>query len=215
MELLSGAGGLVIIPLGICSVAAWAIILERWLRFRGLSRMSHQFLLEAKNAILLKDPKALSELCAARRAKVPLAEVLSAALDESGRPRPKALQVLERRRLWVAYDLKGSLWMLGTLGAAAPFIGLFGTVVGILGSFKDLAASPTGGGGFSVVAAGISEALIATAVGIGVAVVAVMAYNALQVQLSRHLFELKMGIEDLGGELGEDVESDARPRGRV
>jgi biopolymer transport protein ExbB/TolQ len=71
--------------------------------------------------------------------------------------------------------LERYLSILGTLGNIAPFIGLFGTVVGIIRAFRDLAVS--GSGGPSVVAAGISEALITTAAGLVVAIPAVIAYN--------------------------------------
>jgi biopolymer transport protein ExbB/TolQ len=72
--------------------------------------------------------------------------------------------------------LDRGLVVLGTLGNNAPFIGLFGTVVGIIMSFKDLATNPAGGP--SVVMSGISEALVSTAVGLMVAIPAVIAFNA-------------------------------------
>lgn len=75
-------------------------------------------------------------------------------------------------------NLDKGLVVLGTLGNNAPFIGLFGTVIGIIKAFHDLASNPAGGP--SVVMAGISEALIATAVGLMVAIPAVIAYNWFQ-----------------------------------
>lgn len=74
--------------------------------------------------------------------------------------------------------LDRGLVILGTLGNNAPFIGLFGTVLGIIQAFNDLAENPAGGP--SVVMAGISEALVATAVGLMVAIPAVIAYNIFQ-----------------------------------
>ncbi len=71
--------------------------------------------------------------------------------------------------------LDHGLVILGTLGSNAPFIGLFGTVIGIIQAFSDLASHPAGGP--SVVMAGISEALIATAVGLIVAIPAIIAFN--------------------------------------
>jgi biopolymer transport protein ExbB len=76
------------------------------------------------------------------------------------------------------------LVVLGTLGNNAPFIGLFGTVIGIIMAFKDLASNPAGGP--SVVMAGISEALVATAVGLMVAIPAVIAFNAFNRMVKRH-----------------------------
>ncbi|HZP44452.1 MAG TPA: MotA/TolQ/ExbB proton channel family protein [Candidatus Binataceae bacterium] len=81
----------------------------------------------------------------------------------------------EERRFAEVTQLKGLIWVLATSGASAPFIGLFGTVVGILVAFQSMAVMGTGG--FSVVAAGISEALISTALGLIVAIIAVIFYN--------------------------------------
>ena len=91
--------------------------------------------------------------------------------------------------------LKKYLWVLATVSASAPFIGLFGTVVGIIRSFGDIAVA--GKGGFSVVAAGISEALIATASGILVAVVALIFYNYFQVRLSHVMAVYRSRLEDV------------------
>lgn len=80
--------------------------------------------------------------------------------------------------------LDRGLMILGTLGNNAPFIGLFGTVVGIMMAFKDLSANPAGGA--SVVMGAISEALVATAVGLMVAIPAVIAFNAFNRVVKRH-----------------------------
>jgi biopolymer transport protein ExbB len=87
---------------------------------------------------------------------------------------------LERARI----DYERRLAFLGTLGNNAPFIGLFGTVLGIIQAFFSLAQNP-GAGGAGTVMAGISEALIATAVGLFVALPAVVAYNLFQRGLRR------------------------------
>src|SRR5206468_5695915 len=73
-------------------------------------------------------------------------------------------------------QLKQGLGFLATIGSTAPFIGLFGTVVGIINAFRSIAA--TGSGGMSVVSGGIAEALVSTALGIFVAIPAVVAFNA-------------------------------------
>jgi len=72
-------------------------------------------------------------------------------------------------------QLKGGLGFLATIGSTAPFIGLFGTVVGIINAFRGIAA--TGSGGMSVVSGGMAEALVSTALGMFVAIPAVVAYN--------------------------------------
>ncbi|MEX1368820.1 MAG: MotA/TolQ/ExbB proton channel family protein [Nannocystaceae bacterium] len=87
--------------------------------------------------------------------------------------------------------LEKNLSFLGTLGANAPFIGLFGTVLGIIKAFKDLAESgfKAGGDTSTEVMAGISEALVATAVGLLVAIPAVVAYNIFQRRVKRTMGE--------------------------
>lgn len=89
----------------------------------------------------------------------------------------------EEKRFEEVEALKGPLWVLGTVGASAPFIGLFGTVVGIVKAFHNMAIM--GSGGFSVVAAGISEALVATGLGLLVAIIAVVFYNYFQTRIER------------------------------
>jgi biopolymer transport protein ExbB len=89
----------------------------------------------------------------------------------------------EEKRFEELEALKGPLWVLGTVSSSAPFIGLFGTVVGIMRAFHSMAIA--GSGGFAVVAAGISEALVATALGLGVAIVAVIFYNYFQTRIER------------------------------
>ena len=87
------------------------------------------------------------------------------------------------------------MWMLGTIASSAPFIGLFGTVWGIMEAFKQIGAS--GKAGFAVVAGSISEALIATGAGILVAVIAVMFYNYLNVKVSATAKEFKNSLGDM------------------
>ena len=77
--------------------------------------------------------------------------------------------------------LRKHLWILGTVASSAPFIGLLGTVIGIIKSFENMAI--VGTGGFTVVAAGISEALVATALGLGVAIIALIFYNYFQTRI--------------------------------
>jgi biopolymer transport protein ExbB len=89
--------------------------------------------------------------------------------------------VLATSRQEIASDMKRGVWVIGTIGSLAPYVGLFGTVVGIMRAFQEMAEQ--GAGGFEVVAAGISEALVATAAGLFVAIVALMFFNYLQVRV--------------------------------
>lgn len=178
------------IPLGLCSVMSWIVIIERSIRFRKLGKEQRAFHLEVMNSLLRSDQNGLKTLCEQNR-NLPGAELLQVALVQN---RPHWRQAVERRRQLLNHELKQGLWILGTIGAASPFIGLAGTVVGILRSFGEIAR--VGSGGFAVVAAGISEALVATAAGIVVAVIAVMAYNALLTRASSLILTLRLQAEE-------------------
>jgi biopolymer transport protein ExbB len=176
------AGGFTMYPLLLCSLAVWGVIFERFWSFRRLSGELRGFHLEAVNLLLRGDRAALNGLCH-RHPTLPTARILMAGLERQGSSDPR-LRALRR-----------GFWILGTIGSASPFIGLFGTVVGILHSFQEMAKS--GAGGFAVVAAGISEALVATAAGIVVAVIAVMSYNAFQTRWSALTLMIRLQTEEL------------------
>ena len=192
------SGGWVMFPLIACSLAVWVVIFERWFRLRDVQRTQEQFRNEASQLILRKDLEPLKRLCGSTRT-VPLARLMELALERMGSQdevlRTHWRQAVDRHRQLENQRLRGSLWVLGTIGSAAPFIGLAGTVVGILRAFGDIAR--TGAGGFTVVAAGISEALVATAAGIIIAIIAVMAYNAFQTRVGKLVMALKLEVEEL------------------
>src|SRR5206468_8602798 len=101
---------------------------------------------------------------------------------------------VDRERQRVALTLKGQLWTLGTVGATAPFIGLFGTVWGILRAFRQIGITKQAG--IDVVGPGIAEALITTAAGILVAIEAVVIYNYFMSRLQRTALELRLMAEE-------------------
>lgn len=108
----------------------------------------------------------------------PEARVALVGLDAVESGRDAASEAMQSARTRERMQLEKRLGILGTLGNNAPFIGLFGTVLGVIRAFADL--SKNRGDGASAVMAGISEALVATAVGLLVAIPAVVAYNVLQ-----------------------------------
>ena len=98
-----------------------------------------------------------------------------------------ARQGMDRTAMITVAELKENLGVLATIGATAPFVGLFGTVMGIVHAFQKMA---TAGGGIASVSAGIAEALITTAIGLGVAIPAVWAYNYFQNRIDRFTVEM-------------------------
>ena len=99
-----------------------------------------------------------------------------------------AERAVEREMLMTIVDLKRGLGVLATVGATAPFVGLLGTTMGIVNSFTGMATS--GAGGISAIAAGVAEALITTAIGIGVAIPAVWAFNYFQTKIDNLTAEM-------------------------
>jgi len=132
---------------------------------------------------------------ACERSRSPLADVFLVGYERLGRTRKENLEAaVHRERVRVATSLKSHLWILGTIGATAPFIGLFGTVLGIIDAFGELQQVKEGG--LDVVSSGISVALYATAAGILVAVEAVIIYNFFNQRLGRIAIDLKMMTDE-------------------
>jgi biopolymer transport protein ExbB len=108
---------------------------------------------------------------------------------------------LERRFEELGADMRRGMTVLATVGSTAPFVGLLGTVLGIITAFHGIAS--TGSGGLSSVSAGIAEALIETALGLAVAIPAVLAFNFLSTRIARD----ELALQTSAGELLDTVES--------
>jgi len=130
----------------------------------------------------------------ARRAlagnRAPEAQIAAAGLEQYGRGSEAMSEAMASVKSRLRLDLERNLGVLGTLGSNAPFIGLFGTVLGIVRSFRDLAANMADAS--SAVMAGIAEALIATAVGLLVAIPAVVAFNVFKGRVRTSVTDCQM-----------------------
>jgi biopolymer transport protein ExbB/biopolymer transport protein TolQ len=184
LQLLHNMGWLaigVVIILFIMSIWSLAVIIDRALYFSAARKQSREF--APKVAGALKDGRLDEAIKLGDRSKKShLAEVVTAGLQEfrsfgSGGAitEERSQRALERSEAIVHAKLKRGLGGLATIGSTAPFIGLFGTVVGILNAFQAIATQKTSGIG--AVAGGISEALVTTAFGLLVAIPAVMTFN--------------------------------------
>jgi biopolymer transport protein ExbB len=174
------------------SVGAVIIAIERALFLRGFSAKARELHEQVVRALLRGDAAIALHEC--DRSHVATAALYRAAFDRAQRP-DRVADAVDRARREVIQALRAPLWVLGTLGAVMPFVGLFGTVVGILASFHKI--GETGQSGFATVAPAISEALITTAGGIGVAVVAVTFYNIFQARIAKESFDLTLRADEL------------------
>jgi biopolymer transport protein ExbB len=165
------------------SIVSVAIMLERAWFYISLRDDLSELAIRFRDALRKEDfEKARSALEASPSAE---AAVVLAGLAEADRGSQAAEEAMQGARALQKMRLERRLAFLGTLGNNAPFIGLFGTVIGVVQAFEGLAknsANPgqTGGGTPEIVMAAIAEALVATAVGLAVAIPAVVAFNFYQ-----------------------------------
>jgi biopolymer transport protein ExbB len=176
-------GALATYPLIVFSVVTVSIVFERFWALRNIVSNSLQL---AGGMVPSLEKGQVNEALQTAKGQIatPAGRIFSDVLARHASDSLEYLSDLtEEKRFEEVEALKGPLWVLGTVGASAPFIGLFGTVVGIIKAFHNMALM--GSGGFSVVAAGISEALVATGLGLAVAIIAVIFYNYFQTRIER------------------------------
>ena len=174
---------LVVIVLGIMSVASLVVMAERMVVFRKTRRDSRNFAAKM-GAILGKGDLNVAANTNLGKDVGHLGRVINSGLTAykiSGRGDVQVESVaraLERQAQREVQSLKRGLGLLATVGSTAPFVGLLGTTMGIVNAFQLMAEA--GSGGLGTISAGIAEALVTTAFGLLVAIPAVMAYNFLQ-----------------------------------
>lgn len=167
------------IPLAIGSIISISVFCERLWSFKGLEEASRQMASKVIEALLRRDLEGAKHVCA--ESELPAAAMFHEGLEWKNVAAEDLDRVFATRRAELASGLKRGVWMIGTVGSLAPFVGLFGTVVGIIRAFGVM--SKSGETGFQVVSANLSEALIATAAGLGVAIVALSFFNYLQIRI--------------------------------
>ncbi|MDZ7637436.1 MAG: MotA/TolQ/ExbB proton channel family protein [Bryobacterales bacterium] len=194
----------VVIILFIMSAYSIGVMIDRWLAYNAAKKQSRAFAPAVAGA--LREGK-LDEAIkiADRYKKSHLAKVVVAGLQEfrahqmstelGGAEIEASKRALERAEAIVHAELKRGVSTLATIGSSAPFVGLFGTVVGIINAFQGISTEKATGLG--AVAGGISEALVATAIGLFVAIPAVWAYNAFQSNIESFDVEMANSSSEL------------------
>jgi len=187
----------VMIGLLICSVLSWMLLIIKLFEFRGLRRSSDSFLESFRGAKSINDMGKIAE--SEEFAGNPMADMAAAASAEVELSRQAGLHVAGEHRdstimraqsaigavqASLARRLSGGMQFLASVGANAPFIGLFGTVYGIMNSFIGIANTNTTN--LAVVAPGIAQALLATGIGLFAAIPAVVFYNYFQTQITSY-----------------------------
>src|ERR1700757_2278601 len=210
LEILRSMGIVAKIVVGVLlllSIYALTVMIERFIFYRKARNQSVAFARQVTQ--FLKSDNLQGAIDASK--KFPhshLARVVSAGLYEfhhdvqSGGsevaghdPIEAAERAIEREALMTTADMKKGLSGLATIGTTAPFIGLFGTVIGIINAFRGMAL--TGSGGIAAVSTGIAEALVTTALGLFVAIPAVWLFNIFMNKIERFQVEMSNSASTL------------------
>ncbi|MBM3829115.1 MAG: MotA/TolQ/ExbB proton channel family protein [Verrucomicrobia bacterium] len=182
------AGGMTMATLIFLSIVSIGVVLERLAFFKQIRLATAALRTDIATALEKKQHDLVLERC--RQSESPLAAmILAEAASGRDAESADAERVMALTLRGELSRLKQYLPMLATIASIAPFVGLFGTCKGIIAAFSDIATQ--GMGGPSVIAAGISEALVATATGLLVAIPALMFYNYFSKAISNMALELE------------------------
>lgn len=194
----------VVVVLLIMSVWSISVMIERFLTYRAARKQSIEFAPAVSEALKSGNISEAIDL-AEQHEKSHLAKVLVAGLQEfqahessdriPGEIIDASNRALQRATAILIQEFKRGLGGLATVGATAPFVGLFGTTVGIINAFQGMTAGESTG--LAAVAGGISEALVATAMGLFVAVPAVWMYNYFTTKIDSFVVEMDNSSSEL------------------
>jgi biopolymer transport protein ExbB len=175
-------GAIATYPLILLSIVSVTVILERLWSLKNIGSITMR-ITESLLDPVKKGQRDLAIAICKQNSQSPAARIFLNVLDREGSQGLETANTFASEAMFEeTQKLKKHLWILGTVASSAPFIGLLGTVVGIIKAFESMAVAGTGG--FAVVAAGISEALVATALGLAVAIIAVIFYNYFQTRIA-------------------------------
>jgi len=167
-------GGFTMYILLLFSILSITVIIERYLYYRRRSKVKREvFMMAIAKEFKKGDVKKALEIC--KDTDTPFSSVTYSGLNLYGHNEVFISNTMERKITVETTRLERFISIVGTIGSTAVYVGLFGTVLGIIRAFHDI--SKGGSGGINVVINGISEALVCTAAGLCVAVPAVIAYN--------------------------------------
>jgi biopolymer transport protein ExbB len=201
----------IVAALAVMGLAALSVFLERLWTFRRARRRSREFAILAGRHLEAGDQEQLERDALARKGDV-LAQLIGSGIQTYRRavaaPPPGKIGAVElaRRELGrksdeVAAQIRRGLGVLASVGSIAPFVGLLGTVVGIIEAFEGIGAA--GSAGIGAVSAGIAEALVVTALGLTIAIPAVLMFNYLTARADA----LLMALDAAKGQLADHLEA--------
>jgi len=191
-ELLA-KGGLVFAVILLISVLVVTVIIERAIAYRCIQTKSRKFLAHIHTLVYANNFDEATELCKTQNSFV--ATIVLSALERRGKSRDVITQAVERAGSRLDSALNQRLGILASAGSVTPFIGLFGTVLGIINAFQSMSAATTYSP--ALVSSGIAEALVNTAAGLFVAVPSVLAYNYFITRSEQFLSDIEYATSEL------------------
>jgi biopolymer transport protein ExbB len=187
-------GGFTMYILLFCSILSITILLERILYYRKRSKIKRaDFMIKIGRTLKNRDVERALDIC--RETRAPFSRVVYSGLRLIGHPGREILNAMERQVTIETTKLERYTSIVGTIGNTAVYIGLFGTVLGIIRAFHDIAAA--GAGGMSIVIGGVAEALVCTATGLFVAIPAVIAFNYFAKKVEHFINDMEICASEL------------------
>jgi biopolymer transport protein ExbB len=187
------SGNITLYLLILCSIVSFAIIIERVIYFRrNASEPRAPFMRLIRESLHGSGAGRALEHCGTAST---ISRVVREGLEATGAEQSNARNAMERQIAVETRGLEKFTSLLGTIGSTAVYIGLFGTVIGIIRAFGDISAA--GVGGINIVIGGIAEALVSTAAGILVAVPSVIAYNLIIRRIDTAIADMELCESEL------------------
>ena len=194
-------GGFTMYILLFCSFLSVAVFLERIIYYRKRSKTKRgEFMTRTARALQNGDIKMVMEIC--KGTSTPFSNVVYSGLKLHGHSEKEISNAMEREITIETGRLERYTSIVGTIGNTAVYIGLFGTVLGIIRAFHDIAAA--GAGGMSIVIGGVAEALVCTATGLLVAIPAVIVFNYFTKKVEHFINDMELCASELTDLIGKE-----------
>jgi biopolymer transport protein ExbB len=186
-------GGIFMVPLILLSIIGLYIFIERWLSIRNASKMPPRFTEQIRNMVLDGNIQGAKQLC--NQTQSPVARMIEKGINRIGSPLKNIEAAIENLGKIEIYRLERNLQILGTISGAAPMVGFLGTVTGMIQAFQDI-ASVEGAVSPKLLSTGIYEALITTASGLIIGILAYLGYNFLIAQVQKVVHRMEYSSID-------------------
>lgn len=188
IELIAGGGWYIMIPLAILSIIAVYIFIERFVTLQKVSKEDPNFMNQIKDFIFDGKIDSAQALCQSKN--TPFARMIEKGVMRIGKPLNDISAAVENIGKLEIYMLEKSMSTLATIAGAAPMIGFLGTVIGMINTFHEMSTSGNSVE-ISALSGGIMQAMVTTAAGLVIGIIAYVGYNVLVAKVSKVVFKME------------------------